>query len=281
MITMPSIGIVTCLNIPEPDVDEAITVDAFRESGWKVSTPAWDDETVDWSKFDLLLPRSTWNYPEYPDDFKHWIKSVAGKIHNPAPALLANLDKSYLFELQAVGIPVVPTALFESNDLSFYFQNWKTDRIVIKPSIGAGSFLTQVISTGQESEALELADEIKSGGARVLVQPFMTAVTEGGERSLIWIDGEFTHRIIKQPRFAGEDESVSEASDPSDDEIKAANHALSKISERLLYARVDLFLQDGELLVNELELIEPSLFFTQKPSALEKLVSATARRLKV
>ncbi|MFN9969178.1 MAG: hypothetical protein ACK58T_04695, partial [Phycisphaerae bacterium] len=38
----------------------------------------------------------------------------------------------------------------------------------------------------------------------------LRAVEGHGERALVWIDGEFTHAVRKSPRFAGNDEQVSE-----------------------------------------------------------------------
>jgi hypothetical protein len=49
----------------------------------------------------------------------------------------------------------------------------------------------------------------------------------------------------------------------------------------LLYARVDVAPGvDGEPVVMELELVEPSLFLLQYPPALERLVAGIVRRLR-
>ena len=51
--------------------------------------------------------------------------------------------------------------------------------------------------------------------------------------------------------------------------------------DELVYARVDVARDEhGQPLVMELELIEPSLFLRQAPTALERLVDAVVRRLK-
>jgi len=52
------------------------------------------------------------------------------------------------------------------------------------------------------------------------------------------------------------------------------------LDEALLYARVD-FLRDpdGTLLLNELELVEPSLFFRHDPDSPGRLADALTRRL--
>jgi glutathione synthase/RimK-type ligase-like ATP-grasp enzyme len=278
---MIRIGIVSSLELPEPDVDAQITLDAFEAAGFQADAPGWDDPSVNWADYDLLLPRATWNYPEKPQEFKAWIDFAASQtiLLNPPDILFENIDKSYLFKLEKQGTPIVPTEEFEENQFAAYFQNWDVDRIVIKPSIGAGSYLTHYFSSSELKAAVSLAHEITVAGSNPLVQPFMTAVSNGGERSLIWIDGQFTHRIIKQPRFDGQNESVSAASTPEIDEIELAEEILAPIESLLLYARVDLIRQDNQLFLNELELIEPSLFFQQKPTALDNLVAGVKKRI--
>ncbi len=276
---MIRIGIVSCLELPEPDVDAQITLDAFHSAGFQADAPSWDDPSVNWADYDLLLPRATWNYPEKPKEFKAWIDFAASQttLLNPPDILHENIDKSYLFSLKKQGIPIVPTEKFEDTEFETYFKNWDVDRIVIKPSIGAGSYLTHYFHSSELNTAVSLAQEIVAAGSNPLVQPFMSAVSQGGERSLIWIDGQFTHRIIKQPRFDGQNESVSAASTPEDDEVELARKILAPIESQLLYARVDLIRQDNQLFLNELELVEPSLFFQQHPAALNHLVAGVKR----
>ena len=50
---------------------------------------------------------------------------------------------------------------------------------------------------------------------------------------------------------------------PSEPIVQVANQALNALGESLLYARVDIvLLDDGSPAVSELELIEPSLYFS-------------------
>ena len=96
----------------------------------------------------------------------------------------------------------------------------------------------------------------------------------------IWIDGEFIHSVRKSPRFAEDEESVSEALPIPGDELEVAHAAVSFVKEALLYARVDLARDPrGQPMVMELELIEPSLYLLQSPVALERLVAAIKTRL--
>ena len=71
--------------------------------------------------------------------------------------------------------------------------------------------------------------------------------------------------------------------EPSDRQRAVVTAALAAVpfDGPMCFARVDLLETDGGPTVMELELIEPSLFFPQAPSALERYVAAVERRLKV
>jgi glutathione synthase/RimK-type ligase-like ATP-grasp enzyme len=111
-----------------------------------------------------------------------------------------------------------------------------------------------------------------------MVQRYMPAVEDSGERALVWIDGEITHAVQKLPRFADGVERVSGALELTAQERELASRVLGCVKGELLYARVDV-VGDGEggVLVSELELIEPSLFLLQSPEALARLVKAIGR----
>jgi hypothetical protein len=254
---------VTCQSLPEPDHDEKLALTYLNENGIEAAAQPWDGP-VDWAQFDVALLRSPWNYHLSPNAFLEWISTVSAltKLINPAEVVEWNVDKAYLFELEAQGVPIVPTATSLNRE-------WST--FVIKPRISAGSYMTRVFSARQSEEA----DEFMAQVANPIVQPFMESVDGEGERSIIWIGGAFTHSIRKNPRFDDGEESVSEAYSPTSEEIQLATMALQAAPDGLSYARIDVMRDvDGTLCLSELELIEPSLFLKQNPEALGNLVSA-------
>jgi O-ureido-D-serine cyclo-ligase len=87
--------------------------------------------------------------------------------------------------------------------------------------------------------------------------------------------------VRKSPRFEGDDESVSTtAVEITAAEAALARTVLANVDGPLLYARVDVAPgPDGQPLLMELELVEPSLFFPQCPTALDRFVSGVRRRL--
>lgn len=276
---MPHVGIATCLNLPEPDVDQELLLARFAHAGLNAEMAAWDDESVDWSGFDAVVIRSTWDYPVRPTAFRNWVEHTdkLTQLLNAASIVVPNLDKRYLLKMHEEGIPIVPTEVI-SLDLTA-LNKINSDRIVIKPAIGAGSYLTAFFDRQDESAMKEHISEIDRLGTVALAQPFMESVPHGGERSLVWIDGEFTHKIVKQPRFTGQHESVSQAVPIESGEREIAEQIMATIPNSPLYARVDLIEDKSQFVLNELELIEPSLFLLQYPEAADRLVHGVQSRL--
>lgn len=283
MAAEPLVSLVTCRSLPEPDPDEPLLLAAFHQAGVPARLVAWDDPEVDWAATPLTVIRSTWNYYRFHDDFIDWTERVArhSELHNPASLVLWNSHKAYLLDLHERGLPVVPTVLLESGVIVppvaelMAERGWT--RAVLKPAVSAGSFQTHVIShdTVDQTFVDRLLDE-----RDLLLQPWVASVTDYGERSLVFIDGELTHSIRKSPRFAGEHESVSGALPVEPPEHALATRVLDSLGQPLLYARVDLARDDdGQPMLMELEVIEPSLFFRQHPPALTAFVEAVRRRL--
>jgi hypothetical protein len=279
------VALVSCRNLPEPDVDEELLNVALAGAGIDAAVQAWDDPAVDWSAARMTVLRSCWNYPLQARAFTAWAEAVAAvsELWNPLPVVRWNLHKSYLLELERNDVPVTPTELVPTGSdrrLESILAERGWEVAVVKPAVSGGSYKTMradadTLEAG-ERHLRELATE-----RDVLVQRYLSSVERHGERALVWIDGELTHAVRKSPRFSGEDESVSErAVEISPAEAALAVRALATVEGPLLYARVDAAPgPDGEPVVMELELLEPSLFFCQSPAALERFVAGIARRL--
>ena len=194
-------------------------------------------------------------------------------LWNPPAILRGNVKKRYLLELEARGIPVVPTTLVEQGGFLDPAHAVFRGRVVVKPEVGAGSGNTRAFDRGDASALVHLAELTATGAA--LVQPYLASVDDYGERSLVFIAGELTHAMRKAPRFAGGVENVTGPFPIADDERALAELALEPYAAQLLYGRVDIARgADGAPMIMELELVEPSLFFKQYPPALARFVAA-------
>jgi hypothetical protein len=276
------LNIATCRPLPEPDVDEDLLLGGLQSVGIDARMAAWDDP-AQWRDAVPTLVRSTWNYIHAPDAFGAWVREIAPKapLWNSADVLLGNLHKRYLLELAARGVPVTPTELLSqgwNGSLTELCGSRGWPDVVVKPAVGAASFETYRytdINADVDAQVRGFASQ-----RDLLVQPYLPSVEDHGERALVWIDGEFTHAVRKTPRFAGGVEVVSEAIGISPAERALGEAALAPFAAELLYARVDVAPGfDGQPVVMELELIEPSLFLLQSPQALERLVAAVRREL--
>lgn len=281
--------VATCMTLPEPDADETPLMAALAGAGIEAKLVAWDDPAADWDAPVPTIIRSTWNYPLHVEAFKTWAERAAraAPLLNPAEIVKANVHKRYLLDLEARRVAVVPTRLIADSEAAAKLERWSRAcpanpgvRVVIKPEVGAGSLRTKTFLLPRETEAaaLHLRGLLRFGAA--LVQPYLASVDSHGERSLIWIEGDFTHSIRKSPRFAGDVERVDGPLPIDEAERRLATAALEPYADRILYARVDMARDDaGEPMIMELELVEPSLFFPKHPPALDRYIAGLKRRL--
>ncbi len=282
-MSQPRIAVVTCVELPEPDHDEDLLMSALRAAGADAHLAAWDDPDIDWATFELAVIRSTWNYIDHLDDFLGWVRRTASatRLLNPEAVIRWNCHKAYLHGLAERGLPVVPTVFVPQGSeltLSQVMASRGWPDVVAKPAVGAGSYLTERVRLRDLPQREGFWRSLVSR-REAMVQPYLSSVDGYGERALVWIDGEFTHAIRKDPRLGEAEESVSEALPIAKDERELGHQVLADTWDDLLYARVDLIrADDGAPLIAELELVEPSLFLLQSPAALDRLVTALLRR---
>jgi hypothetical protein len=105
---MTLLALPTCAELPDADPDDKVLHAALTAAGLQFELPRWDDESVDWSRYDLTLIRTTWDYAPRRDEYIAWAERVP-RLLNPAPIVAWNTDKRYLAEALQGGLPVVPT----------------------------------------------------------------------------------------------------------------------------------------------------------------------------
>jgi O-ureido-D-serine cyclo-ligase len=281
----PILRIATTRPLPEPDPDEPLLLAALHARGIDARMVSWRDSDEPWEQAVATVVRSTWDYPQAPSAYFAWIERLAasGCVRNPPEILRANLHKKYLLELQKRGVAVIDTVMIDRQNpiaITQLFADRGWSKVVIKPAVSAASWMTLSFTRDQHEQAQEYLTTMTVQLDRdALIQPYMPEVSEHGERSLVWIDGEFTHSVRKNSRMAKQDEEVSPAEFDSE-QLAVAQFALGEFADGadILYARVDL-LRDhrGQHRVMELELCEPSLFLQQSPTALNRFADALAR----
>ncbi len=294
---MPHVALVTVQAARASDEDLAPLESALRDLGAQVSIVDWDDATMDWSTFDLVVLRSCWDYTERYVEFLIWAERVSylTRLLNPFEIVRWNTDKHYLAELESAGIAIVPSRFVEPGaDVAvalqaFLDKHLDCAELVVKPAIGAGSRDTQRHARDAVEAITAHIERLLKADRSVLLQPYLDRVDEAGETALIHFAGEYSHSIRKGPllrRGEGATDQLYapeqiEAREPGDDERALAARVLATLpfAELPAYARVDLIrAADGTPLLLELELAEPSLFFLHASGSAERFARCLLAR---
>jgi hypothetical protein len=269
-----------CIDLDDgwPDLRDALVALDLRPS-----VVFWDDPGVAWDTFDIVVSIYTWGYVLRRAQFLSWVDQVdtVARLVNPAAVLHWNSDKTYLADLAADGIPIVPTTWVPPG------APWRppSDDYVIKPSVASGGIGAARYVTEAPEVAERHVDALHDDGFTVMVQPYQAAVDTTGETALIFLDGSFSHAVGKAPLLRADvgvterlwEQQVITAVTPTDVQLAAAHDVMGVVAHRFGrtgYGRVDLVDgSDGRPLVLELELVEPSLFLAQAPGAARLLAA--------
>jgi hypothetical protein len=86
------VALATCREFATLDADDARLLGVVARHGIAAVPAIWDDPAVDWAGFDLVVVRSTWDYPKKIDAFLAWADGLP-RLLNPAPVVRWNTDK--------------------------------------------------------------------------------------------------------------------------------------------------------------------------------------------
>ncbi len=279
------------------DTDRPFHEAACAAAGIALDHAVWSDPAVPWADYDLVVVRSTWDYLDHFDDFRAWLGRVdrLGTLHNPAAVIGWNLDKRYLVDLAAAGVPVIPTAVCDDASAVAAALAGVDGEVVVKPVVSAGSRCTGRFAPGDPAAA-DLAADILADGRAALVQPAVTSVATDGEVSTLLFAGSVSHAVRKGPLLAlggglvGGNYTERLAPEPLTPArravVEAASDAVARlvatrlgVFDPLLYARIDVVtLDDGTDAVLEVELAEPAFFLGTDPAAAGRFADEVARR---
>ena len=244
---------------------------AFAAAGMTLRPHPWDLGPGDG---DATLALFAWGYHF---DVARWEALLAAwpadrPLFNPPALLTWNTRKTYLLELAAAGVPVVPSHFGHADDASVAaaFDAFDCDELVVKPQVSAGSHQTVRLRRGEAVEPL----------GEAILQPFLPAIADEGELSLFAIGGHFSHAARKvatggdfriQPQFGGRFSRY----EPDAEAMAVFDTVLAALPQAPLYARIDLLRRgDGQLALIEVEAIEPDLYVELEPDVPARLAAA-------
>ena len=257
--------------------------DPLQRLGWHVTDVSWRQEGVDWNRFEIVVIRSPWDYQQDPEAFMEVLRRIEqsdARLENPLELIRWNIDKTYLRDLEKMGIAIVPTEWgspsrqLTEQELLEYFDCFGTDEIVIKPTISAGADDTYRLD---REEARNTLDELKRvfASRAYMVQPMMRHIIEEGEFSLIYFGEEYSHTLLKTPkkrdyRVQEEHGGRLKTVEPEWELRAVSDELITGIDPTPLYSRVDMVRHGDSFALMELELIEPSLYFNMDPDSPER-----------
>ncbi|WP_298420678.1 hypothetical protein [uncultured Kordia sp.] len=268
-------------------LEDQLVKEALEKEGLHVEKIAWDDVNFDWNTTKYALFRTTWDYFDRFQEFSSWLKDVEQKtiLLNSTKTIYWNIDKHYLQDVDKAGVKIVPTYFMEKGDTRTLAQlhqelGWK--HTVLKPCISGAARHTYKLNLHTIKKHEILYKNLISDEAMML-QPFMEQIVTKGEISLIVINGNYTHAILKKAKagdFRVQDDfggSVHEYN-PSQAEIEFAENAVKACIESPMYARVDIIWDnDDKLAISEIELIEPELWFRFNNDAATQLAKGISK----
>ena len=245
---------------------------------------------LDWVSYDLIIIKSPWDYHEKYNEFLAWLRhlqSTGVQVFNTVDMLIWNSDKHYLKDIADAGLPVIPSIFIEKGSrpvMEDVFKELKANEIVFKPCISASAKNTRRLNLpvfGElQNEIYHLLDK-----ESYLVQPFMHEIFTG-ELSFLFFGGTFSHCVRKmpaegdfrvQPKFGG-----SYCLQGADNQyVASAKKYVDKFASNSLYARVDALIAEDKLVLMELEVIDPYLFFDLDPDAMDSYNCALWRMAKL
>ena len=269
--------------------DDRLAVAVLEQLGATVSASIWTDPTIDWSGFDAIVLRSTWDYYERAAEFREWIDALdalKAPLWNPPPVLRWSMNKTYLKDLEKAGVSVVPTVWLSKGDTP-YLRGILVERdwaeAIVKPVISANAARTWRVSMANAAQFdAQLMDSLKIGD--MMVQPFIAEIQTRGEWSMMFIDGEFSHAVRKTPsagdfRVQATYGGTSIADQPSDRVLAAARRALDVAPSPWMYARVDGVETASGFVLLELEMLEPSFYFAYAATGATRFAGAILDRV--
>ena len=165
---MKSCALLTTTGLDEKVLDDDRFEKALSELGWKVKWINWRESDIDWDQFDCAVIRTTWDYIEDIDLFLSQIEAIENsscRLFNSFETVKWNSKKTYLKQLDEAGVNIVPTMWLNVKNraqLSSAIQEMQSEKVVIKPQVGAGAKNTFMLKSPTEKSLENVVKSLKN-----------------------------------------------------------------------------------------------------------------------
>lgn len=212
-------------------------IECFNTHGITVNKVIWDDPTVNWASYDLVILHQTWD-PEYQrsyycrkKEYFTWLDYLVSQkmlIANHPDIVRAFFNKGqYLSQLAKKGIDIIPTTLLKKgkqHNIASIMQKNEWKEAIIKVSEGDSAIhiyriindknnfearksdFSKVITADKITSVVYYVDDFQEYFNRIsnemdfIIQKFMPDIKQYGETSCIFIGGKLTHSILKKTK---------------------------------------------------------------------------------
>jgi glutathione synthase/RimK-type ligase-like ATP-grasp enzyme len=279
----------TCSAVARQEPEDLQVIESLRRQGIKALHVAWDDSDFEWLTVPLIVVRSTWDYPARRTEFLTWADRLP-RVLNPVSVLRWNTDKHYLNDLADAGLPVIPTLFLERADTF----DPPCVPFVIKPAVSCSAKDTTRYDPDDVAMACAHVKRLQAEGRAAMVQRYVSAIEKDGEISMIFLGGEYSHAIRRGAVLASGETPKADDSFGEDVRLHAVTRKERELGEQvmrkigidnpsaeLLYARVDLVTGlEGQPMILEVELTEPSLFLAYADGGADRFAGCIASALR-
>ena len=283
---MKNIAFLTYDQKPNGSQDDLLTCKALLAHNIVATGAVWNDPQVNWQKWDAIVIRSVWDYFKRINEFRDWldqIERLGVPVFNSVQTIRWNIEKTYLQELEQRDVEIIPSVFLQKGEpanLAAIMERRGWKQAVVKPTISGTAWhtwLTNPTSVASDQAQLEAGLQERN----ILIQEYVVEVATHGEWSFMFFDKQFSHVVLKTPLtgdFRVQGGQLQKLTPPNH-LLQQAQRVVEQVSQPLLYARVDGIVRDDRLLLMELEVIEPALFFGYSDVAIAMFARAVGRYL--
>ena len=266
--------------------DYHLGIEPLAALGWEVDEVPWQNH-VDWNAYEAVYICTPWDYPEHLDQFLEVLRAIDASralLLNDLSTVQWNLQKTYLRDVEDRGGAIVPSTWYDHFESAEpFFAEHGSDKLVIKPTVGANAMDTFVLTNPVPSQ-LEETLRTKFRERPFFVQPFIDNIQSEGEYSLFYFNGEYSHAILKTPaagdfRVQEEHGADIRSVQPPATLLATGTEMFASMDPLPVYGRGDWVRGDDDRwLLMELELIEPSLYLRTDSGAATRFAAAFDQR---
>lgn len=259
------IGLVSCDKFYRKKKEDLLIQFYLIKNNINAEIISWQNNNINYQKFDGLIIRSIWGIDECPTEFIDWLNKLDNNIaiFNDIDVLKKNFDKEIQFKiLKDNRLQTIPTIFTNVKDFQKEINNMvkkNIEEFVVKPTFSESGHNTYRFKFDELKYVYKKISNLKS---RIMIQPFIKEALDG-EYNICCIGKNITH-IVWRTSGVFNNKNIVRYIPKENIEKK-----LYEIADRVinldeycnnLYTRIDIIKQEEKYMIMEIEALDPNLF---------------------